>query len=46
MMTYLDIFLIIFILLFIILVVWSRIMGQRIYDTVMEIKEIMEGMKK
>ena len=38
-MTWVDVFLVVIIVLFIILIVWSRIMGQRMIDTITEIKE-------
>ena len=40
-MTWIDTSLVIIIILFIVLLVWSKIMGQRMLDTVLEIKEIV-----
>jgi len=44
-MAWLDTFLVISIILFLILIVWSRIMGQRMLDTIVEIKEILASLK-
>lgn len=41
-----DTLLVFGIIIFIILIVWSRVMDQRMYDTVMEIKDILSGVKK
>ena len=41
-MMWVDTLLVIIIILFIILIVWSRVMGQRMIDTITEIKEIVK----
>jgi len=45
-MAALDNFLVVSIIIFIVLIIWSRIMNQRVLDTVLEIKEIVLGLKK
>ena len=45
-MAWLDTFLVIAIIVFLILIVWSRIMGQRMLDTVVEIKNMVGELKK
>ena len=45
-MAWLDTLLIIIILTFLILIVWSRVMGQSMKDTILEIKDIIVGLKK
>ena len=34
------------IIIFLILIIWSRIMGQKVLDTVLEIKEIVTNLGK
>lgn len=41
-----DTFIVILIVTFLILIVWSRIMGQRMLDTVVEIKDMIAALKK
>ena len=45
-MNWIDVILVVSIITFIVLIVWSKIMGQRMLDTVLEIKEILKGVKK
>jgi hypothetical protein len=45
-MAWLDTSLVIIILTFLILIVWSRVMHQSMKDTVLEIKDIIIGIKK
>ena len=45
-MAWLDILLVVLIITFIILIVWSKIMGQRMLDTVVEIKDMIKEIKK
>lgn len=45
-MALLDTVLVIAILLFIILIIWSRIMGQKMYDTILEIRDIIRDVPK
>lgn len=42
-MTWVDTALVIIIILFLIMIIWSRVMGQRMIDTFNEIKEMFRG---
>ena len=42
-MTLIDTAIVLFIVLFLTLITWSKIMGQRVYDTVIEIKDILKS---
>ena len=41
-----DTLIVVLIIVFLILIVWSRIMGQRMLDTVVEIKDMVAALKK
>lgn len=43
-MSFLDIALPLLIIGFLILIIWSRVQQQKMYDTVMEIRDIMTGL--
>jgi len=45
-MAFLDTALVVIIILFIILLIWSRVMGQRIIDSLYEIKEFIASFKE
>jgi len=45
-MTWVDTSLVIIIVLFLILLIWSRIMGQKMLDTFKEIVEMLKSLKQ